>query len=60
MKLNKLRPKFRAVGGPESFIQGVRASGTLDLHRVPLTSGFRGELRELDRLHEKSAFELGE
>lgn len=34
--LNKLRPKFRAVGGPESFIQAVRASGTLDLHRVPL------------------------
>ncbi len=34
--LNKLRSKFKAVGGPESFIQAVRASGTLDLHRVPL------------------------
>jgi hypothetical protein len=34
--LSKLRPKFRAAGGPESFIQAVRASGTLDLHRVPL------------------------
>jgi hypothetical protein len=34
--LNKLRPKFRLTNGPESFIQAVRVSGTLDLHRVPL------------------------
>lgn len=34
--VNKLRPKFKATGGPEGFIQAVRASGTLDLHRVPL------------------------
>lgn len=34
--LNKLRTKFRAAGGPESFFNAVRASGTLDLHRVPL------------------------
>jgi hypothetical protein len=34
--LDKLRPKFRTAGGPESFLQAVRASGTLDLHRVPL------------------------
>ncbi len=33
--LSKLRSKFRA-GGPESFLQAVRASGTLDLHRIPL------------------------
>jgi hypothetical protein len=34
--LDKLRQKFKAVGGPEGFMQAVRASGTLDLHRVPL------------------------
>jgi hypothetical protein len=34
--LNKLRSKFRAISGPEGFIQAVRASGTLDLHRIPL------------------------
>ena len=34
--LNKLRPKFRKADGPESFFQAVRASGTLELHRVPL------------------------
>ena len=34
--LNKLRPKFKAADGPESFMQAVRTSGTLDLHRVPL------------------------
>lgn len=34
--LNALRPKFKAVSGPESFLQAVRASGTLDLHRTPL------------------------
>ncbi|MGH3941400.1 MAG: NACHT domain-containing protein [Pseudonocardiaceae bacterium] len=34
--LDRLRTKFRTPGGPESFFQAVRASGTLDLHRVPL------------------------
>lgn len=34
--LDKLRTKFRTSGGPESFFQAVRASGTFDLHRVPL------------------------
>ena len=34
--LDKLRPKFKAAGGPESFMLAVRASGTLDLHRIPL------------------------
>ncbi|MGN9906569.1 NACHT domain-containing protein [Phytohabitans sp. LJ34] len=34
--LNALRPKFKAASGPESFLQAVRASGTLDLHRTPL------------------------
>jgi hypothetical protein len=34
--LNKLRSKFRTADGPESFFQAVRASGTLELHRVPL------------------------
>ncbi len=33
---SKLRSKFKAPGGPEGFFQAVRASGTLDLHRVPL------------------------
>lgn len=34
--LNKLRSKFKTADGPENFIQAVRASGTLDLHRIPL------------------------
>jgi NACHT domain len=34
--LDKLRSKFKVTGGPESFFRVVRASGTLDLHRVPL------------------------
>jgi hypothetical protein len=34
--LNNLRGKFKATNGPEDFIQAVRISGTLDLHRVPL------------------------
>jgi hypothetical protein len=34
--LDKLRGKFKTADGPESFFQAVRASGTLDLHRVPL------------------------
>jgi hypothetical protein len=34
--LNKHRAKFKAAGGPESFIQAVRTSGTLNLHRIPL------------------------
>jgi hypothetical protein len=34
--LNKLRSKFKATGGPETFMNAVRASGTLDLHRTPL------------------------
>jgi hypothetical protein len=34
--LDKLRTKFKTLGGPESFFQAIRASGTLDLHRVPL------------------------
>lgn len=34
--LSKLRPKFRVADGPENFFQAVRASRTLDLHRVPL------------------------
>lgn len=34
--LDKLRAKFRTSGGPESFFNAVRASGTLDLHRIPL------------------------
>lgn len=34
--LHKLRSKFKSADGPEDFFQAVRASGTLDLHRVPL------------------------
>lgn len=34
--LNKHRSKFKTTNGPENFLQAVRASGTLDLHRVPL------------------------
>jgi hypothetical protein len=34
--LDKLRGKFKTPAGPENFFQAVRASGTLDLHRVPL------------------------
>jgi hypothetical protein len=34
--LAKLRSKFKTTNGPENFMQAVRASGTLDLHRVPL------------------------
>jgi NACHT domain len=34
--LDKLRAKFKAAGGPESFMNAVRVSGTLDLHRTPL------------------------
>jgi len=34
--LNKLRLKFARTGGPESFFQAVKTSGTLDLHRTPL------------------------
>ncbi|GAA4712553.1 NACHT domain-containing protein [Phytohabitans rumicis] len=34
--LNALRSKFKTADGPESFLQAVRASGTLDLHRTPL------------------------
>lgn len=34
--LDKLRSKFRSAGGPESYFNAVRASGTFDLHRVPL------------------------
>ena len=34
--LDKIRGKFKTPNGPESFMQAVRASGTLDLHRIPL------------------------
>ena len=34
--LDKIRRKFKNPNGPEEFIQAVRASGTLDLHRIPL------------------------
>lgn len=34
--LDKIRAKFKTPSGPESFMQAVRASGTLDLHRIPL------------------------
>jgi len=34
--LNKLRQKFKIHGGPEIFFEAVKASGSLDLHRVPL------------------------
>jgi hypothetical protein len=34
--LDKLRPKFRPPASPEGFMQAVRASGTLELHRTPL------------------------
>lgn len=34
--LDKIRPKFRVSNGPENFMQAVRASGALDLHRIPL------------------------
>jgi hypothetical protein len=34
--LDKIRGKFKTSNGPENFMQAVRASGTLDLHRVPL------------------------
>jgi len=34
--LDKVRPKFKMPDGPENFMQAVRASGTLDLHRMPL------------------------
>jgi hypothetical protein len=34
--LDKIRPKFKVPNGPENFMQAVRASGTLDLHRIPL------------------------
>jgi len=34
--LDKVRAKFRAPNNAESFLQAVRASGTLDLHRTPL------------------------
>ena len=34
--LNKLRTKFKRPDGPEGFVQAVGASGSLDLHRVPL------------------------
>lgn len=34
--VDKLRPKFKAAAGPEGYLQAVRASGTLDLHRIPL------------------------
>ncbi len=34
--VSKLRPKFKTPNSPESFSQAVKASGTTDLHRVPL------------------------
>ena len=34
--LDKLRRKFRPPNNPESYLQAVRASGTLELHRTPL------------------------
>lgn len=34
--LEKIRSKFKVPNGPENFMQAVRASGTLDLHRIPL------------------------
>lgn len=34
--VSKLRSKFKTPTGPESFSQAVKASGTTDLHRVPL------------------------
>jgi NACHT domain len=34
--LKKLRSKFKNPSGPESFLQALRISGTLDLHRAPL------------------------
>jgi hypothetical protein len=34
--VNKLRSRFKGVGRPEGFFQAVRASGTIDLHRIPL------------------------
>ena len=34
--LDKLRSKFKAAGGPETFMNALRVSGTLDLHRTPL------------------------
>jgi len=34
--LDKTRPLFKTPNGPENFMQAVRASGTLDLHRIPL------------------------
>lgn len=34
--LDKTRRLFKSADGPENFMQAVRASRTLDLHRVPL------------------------
>ena len=34
--LDKVGPKFKGPNGPENFMQAIRASGTLDLHRIPL------------------------
>jgi hypothetical protein len=34
--LDKTRRLFKTPDGPENFMQAVRASGTLDLHRIPL------------------------
>lgn len=34
--LDKTRELFKTPDGPENFMQAVRTSGTLDLHRIPL------------------------